>query len=322
MNFESPVVETAAEHVSTLIPVAAPDATAGEVRRSLLGKRFECATDVAICEDGKLRGLLRIEDLLAAPDAAVLKNLMDADPPVVASGVDQEAAAWKAVQHGESSIAVADEGGRFLGLVSPRRMLTVLLQEHEEDLARAAGFLKGVSMARSSTDEPLHRRLRHRLPWLLVGLAGAVAVAGLVGSFEGKLADNLLLAFFIPGIVYLADAVGTQTETLVIRGLSVGIPIGRIVVRELLTGAVVGALLALLSFPIVSWGWGRDDVALAVALALACACSVATVVAMALPWILDRLGTDPAFGSGPLATVIQDLLTIVIYFVIAMNLVK
>jgi magnesium transporter len=86
---------------------------------------------------------------------------------------------------------------------------------------------------------------------------------------------------------------------------------------ELLTGLMIGIFLALVSFPLLLWRWGQPDVALGVSLALLAACSVATLIAMILPWILDRFGLDPAFGTGPLATVIQDLLSIVIYFAIA-----
>jgi magnesium transporter len=73
----------------------------------------------------------------------------------------------------------------------------------------------------------------------------------------------------------------------------------------------------LVAVPVVLWRWGATDVALVLGLSIFAACSIATVVAMALPWILDRFDLDPAFGSGPLATVIQDLLSIVIYFAIA-----
>jgi magnesium transporter len=126
-----------------------------------------------------------------------------------------------------------------------------------------------------------------------------------------------LLAFFVPGIVYMADAVGTQTETLVVRGLSIGISIREIVRRELLTGLLVGVLLAAVFVPVGLWRWGEPQVTAAVALSLLVTCSIATVVAMALPWLLHRLGRDPAFGSGPLATVIQDLLSVLVYFLIA-----
>jgi magnesium transporter len=131
----------------------------------------------------------------------------------------------------------------------------------------------------------------------------------------------VVIAFFMPGIVYMADAVGTQTETLVIRGLSVGIPIAGVVRRELLTGLGVGVALAALFFPFSLVAWGQLDISVAVTLALFAACSTATVVAMALPWMFHRLGRDPAFGSGPLATVIQDLSSLLIYFALAIALV-
>jgi magnesium transporter len=143
----------------------------------------------------------------------------------------------------------------------------------------------------------------------------------LIEGFEETLRTQLALAFFLPGVVYLADAVGTQTETLVVRGLSVGVPIRGVVGREALTGVVAGIILAALFFPAAQLMWGNPGVAATVAIALFAACSIATVVAMGLPWLLHRLGRDPAFGSGPLATVIQDLLSIAIYLAAARLLV-
>jgi magnesium transporter len=161
------------------------------------------------------------------------------------------------------------------------------------------------------------RRYWHRLPWLLLGLAGALVSAVLIGAYQQELEANVLLALFIPGIVYMADAVGTQTETLIIRGLSVGVTVRKVVKRELLTGALVGLTVAAAFFPLAWWRWGDLDVAVTAALALLAACSTATIVAMGLPYLLDRLGKDPAYGSGPLATVIQDLISILVYFAIA-----
>ena len=164
------------------------------------------------------------------------------------------------------------------------------------------------------------RRLWHRLPWLVFGLAGAFLAADIVSSFQHQLEENVILAFFLPGIVYMADAVGTQTETLIVRGLSVGVSIREVVRQELLTGLLVGLALALAFVPVAMWRWGDGDIVVAVALALFTACSIATLIAMSLPWLLHHLGKDPAFGSGPLATVIQDLLSVLIYFIIAVNL--
>jgi magnesium transporter len=150
---------------------------------------------------------------------------------------------------------------------------------------------------------------------------GALISAEVVAAFEVKLQAHLILAFFIPGIVYLADAVGTQTETLVIRGMSVGIPVERMFWRESVTGVLIGVVLAGLCFPVVLARWGRGDVALAVAAALLGACSVASAVATLMPWALRSMRQDPAFAAGPIATVVQDLLSMLIYLVICRALI-
>ena len=309
--------DTAMAHACTQVPVVSPAARAGEIWASLRGRRYESATHLVVCEGDQFRGILRIEELLVAPAEAAVHTLMDADPPVVAPGIDQEIAAWQAVRHRESALAVVDASGRFVGLIPPHRLLAVLLEEHEEDLARIGGFLKDTAAVRHASEESVPRRVWHRLPWLLLGLAGALVAADLVGWFEAQLRVQVMLAFFLPGIVYLADAVGTQTETVVVRGLSVGVRLRQVVGRELLTGLVIGVALGLIALPLVWWRWGEGALAVGVALSLLAACSTATVAAMSLPWLLDRLGLDPAFGSGPLATVVQDLLSIVIYFAIA-----
>jgi magnesium transporter len=233
-----------------------------------------------------------------------------------------EAAAQQMVVRGQPAVAVSDREGRFLGLVPATRIAAVLLVEHDEDLARIGGYRSSSRRARRAAEESLSRRLWHRLPWLIVGLAGAMASALIVGAFEEQINDVVLLAFFVPAVVYMADSVGTQTETLLIRALSADVDLRRVVRRELLTGVLLGAAVAVLFYPFALIGWGDGDVALGVSLALLCSCSIATAVAMALPIALRRLGFDPAFGSGPLATVIQDLLSIAIYFAIAVPLVS
>jgi magnesium transporter len=306
--------DTIAGHVSSRVPIATPDASVRDIRRSLIGGRFDTAAAVAVCDEGVLRGLISNEKLLASPDGNRASEIMDAAPPAVTPGVDQERAAWIAVEREEAILAVVDDAGRFLGLVPPYRLLTVLLREHDEDMARLGGFLHDATTARAASRESLLRRYRHRLPWLLIGLAGALIATAIVGSFERQLEANVMIAYFIPGIVYMADAVGTQTETILVRGLSVGVSIREVVRRELLTGLLVGVTLSLLFFPVALLWWHETDLVIATSLALLMACSIATVVAMILPWLIHRLGGDPAFGSGPLATVLQDLGSVLIYF--------
>lgn len=310
------------EYLITDVAVCGPSDTIGEIRSRLKGRRYESVADVAVCAEGSgLLGLIPVERLVAADDDERAADLMDADPPVVAPGLSQEQAAWKAVRHGESSLAVVGPTGRFRGLVPPARLLGALLRDHDEDFARLGGYLASTASARHATEEPLRLRLWHRLPWLLLGLLGSAVAAWMVGGFEAEISDDVRLAFFVPGVVYMADAVGTQTETLVIRGLSVGASLRRSFRLEALTGLMMGLLLAAVTFPTVWLVMGSADLAAAVAIALFAACAVATLVAMTLPWLMGVAGKDPAFGSGPLATVIQDLLSLVIYFVVAVTIV-
>jgi magnesium transporter len=89
---------------------------------------------------------------------------------------------------------VVDGSGHFVGL-------SALLTEHDEDLARLDGFLGAADSVRSASEERVTRRLWHRLPWVLIGLAGALLSAGVVGAFEQALERQVLLAFFVPGVV-------------------------------------------------------------------------------------------------------------------------
>jgi magnesium transporter len=308
--------ETAAQHLVTRVPTAAPDESAGALLARLAGQRFDCAEGICLVGPaGELVGLVPLTRLLAAAPDAKLADLALRPPPAAAPEADQETVASLAIRHGVAALPVVDGAGRLLGVVPPQALLEVLRHEHVEDLHRLAGIRRESMQARVALEAPPLRRVRDRLPWLLAGLAGSSVAALLVARFEETLRSRLALAFFVPGIVYLADAIGTQTEAIAVRGLSLShAPIQRLLLGELRTGILLGVVLGALSaLPI--WLWLGDlRLALAVGLALLGAGAVATTIGFAFPWLLARLGRDPAFGSGPLATVIQDVLSLAIYF--------
>lgn len=298
------------------VPTFASSQTVAEARRAMAGQSFDFV-DVVVLDQGRLIGLVAASRLLEAGEEALLGELAEPDPAVIRPGDPEEPAAWAMVRRRQGALAVVEADGSFVGLVPPHALVGRLLAQHDEDAARLGGYLASSGRARLSAEEPVRRRLLHRLPWLLVGLVGAMASAVLVGSFEAQLDKKVLLAFFVPAVVYMADAVGTQTETLLIRGMSAQIDMRKVIRRELLTGVLIGILIGLAFFGFALIGWGDFDVALAVALALTASCSIATSVATVLPRLLARLGSDPAFGSGPLATIVQDLLSIAVYLAIA-----
>ena len=308
--------ETAARHLARRVPTASPDSGAGEARERLAGMLWDATELVCLVEaDGRLVGVVPLARLLAAPAEARLATLALPRTPSVPPDADQERVASVALRSGVSAVPVTDAGGRLLGVVPAQALLEVLRHEHVEDLHRLAGVAHESMQARDALEAAPLLALGQRLPWLLVGLAGSALTALLMASFEAELKARLTIAFFVPGLVYLADAIGTQTEAIVVRGLSLEhAPIRRLLLGELGTGLLLGLVLgALCALGVLVWL--RDaPLALAVGIALTAAGGVATTIGLALPWALARLGRDPAFGSGPLATVIQDVLSIAIYF--------
>ena len=312
-----PQLGIARERATRCVPTARADQPVAEVRAALADRQFDYAGAVAVLDGERLAGIVLIEQLLRAPGQEDLGDLMDSAPPTIGVDSDEEEVVWQMVDRGEPTVAIEENDGTFHGLIPPSQLLGVLLADHDQDLARLGGYLDGAEDARDAAQETVLRRLWHRIPWLLLGLAGAMASAVIVSGFEAQLNQTVLLAFFLPAVVYMADAVGTQTETVLIRGLSVGIDLKAVARRELATGLVVGSLMAAAFLPFALIAWGDAEVALTVGLALVASCSIATVVAMVFPWLFDHFGMDPAFGSGPLATVVQDLLSIAVYLATA-----
>ena len=299
------------------VPLAGKEDRAGDVRERLARQSFDSVDQVVILEAGKFAGTVPLRVLLAAPAATPMERLVARDPPVFEPGASHEVVGRRMVAGGHSDAVVVDAENRFLGVVPGHRLLRGLLASHDEDLARLGGYLASTRRARAAAEEPVARRLWHRLPWLMVGLIGAMFSAVIVGSFETQLEETVLLALFLPAVVYMADAVGTQTETVLIRGFTAGIRVKDVIRREFATGALIGVFVGVAFYVFARLGWGDEDTALAVGLALFACCAIATTVATVLPSLLQRLGTDPAFGSGPLATIVQDLLSIAVYLAIA-----
>ncbi|MEJ5338633.1 MAG: magnesium transporter [Aquificaceae bacterium] len=307
--------ETAKALAVVDVPIAHPENTVEETIERILGKKYVSASHIVVLEGGKLVGIVTAEDLFSAGPEDRIGGIMDSDPPRVSPDTDQEVVAWQAVQKGEYAMPVVDHYGYFLGLIPPFTLLRVLLQEHEEDLSKMAGILGPDNMAVSYGSADLGRRVLYRLPWLLAGLVGGFLAAGVVGMFEKELERHVALAFFIPTVVYLADAVGTQTEALIVRALALRIPVD--IGRETKTSSAIGLALFFFSFFAVSIFWKDMKIALVVSLAILLASTAAGFVASLLPMFLKRLGSDPAHGSGPLATVLQDIISVFVYFLVA-----
>ncbi|KKU64147.1 MAG: CBS domain containing protein [Candidatus Amesbacteria bacterium GW2011_GWA1_47_16] len=157
-----------------------------------------------------------------------------------------------------------------------------------------------------------------RLPWLLLGLLGGMTATVMISRFETVLTNNIHLAFFVPIIVYMSDAVGTQTETMYVRSLArEKVDFFNYLKKELLSGIFLGLLMGGLIGG-ATWLWLRlPETAVTVGLAMMINVTLAPVVAMGVSELLRKSRVDPALGAGPFATVIQDFISLLIYFVVA-----
>ena len=305
-------------HLVASFARARPEETAGAVLARIAAEKPASVELVLVVRaDGRLCGVVPLQRLFAANGNTALAKIQDPKFPQVRPKEDQEHAASLALHYGADALPVVDDAGRPLGVMPAQALLQVLRREHVEDIHVLAGIRRESSQARHAIEDPPLRRLQHRLPWLLVGLAGSALATLAMAGFESTLSRHIAIAFFVPGIVYLADAIGTQTEAVAVRGLSLTrAGIGHLLAGELRTGMLIGACLGLISFVPVYLLLADAKLAGAVATAIFAAGTAAAGLGMLLPWLIARSGRDPAFGSGPLATVIQDILSLLVYFAV------
>ncbi len=165
--------------------------------------------------------------------------------------------------------------------------------------------------------EDLWLLVRMRLPWLVVGLIGGIAVSYFISRFEEALSHNIALAFFLRFIVYMADAVGNQAETIYVRNSArAHANFSVYLAKEIGAGIILGLIFGLAIW-IFADVWIGPEIALTVGLAMLANVTIAPVIAILVSQFLLREHRDPALGAAPFTTVLQDFLSIVIYFFIA-----
>jgi len=307
--------ETVGGHVVASVLRAWPGERARQVLARLASEK-PLSVELVLVADahGRLIGAAPLARLVALDGDDPIDKAVERDFPRVRPDTDQEHAASLALHHGVDALPVVDDEGCALGVMPAQALLQVLRQEHIEDLHVLGGIQREASKARHAIDDPPMRSVQHRLPWLVAGLGGSALATAAMAGFEETLERTIAVAFFVPAIVYLADAIGTQTVVIAVRGLSLTRSgIAHLIGGELRTGMLLGAILAIISFPFVLWVFRDARLAGAVATALFVASSIAAIIGIAFPWALAKMRRDPAYGSGPLATIVQDVLSLLVY---------
>lgn len=264
------------------------------------------------------------ERLIGVVDIAVLllhrreKKIADLVQPVVTKvqpDVDQEHVAQLFKKYGIFSLPVVDREGRLLGRILHDDVIDVVVEEAEEDALKQAG---------TSSEELLHRDrvfaiARVRLPWLIVTLMGSLVSAELIHLYSGVLSASIVLASFVPVITAMGGNVGTQSATILTRGIATGRvdlrDLVRIVLRELRVGLVMGLVCgaAVGGISVLFFSNGKLALGLVVFAAMVCAMTAAATVGTLAPALMKRAGIDPAIASGPFVTTANDGIGIIIY---------
>ncbi len=257
-------------------------------------------------EDRQLRGVLSMRDLILSPPKTPIREILRRDVVTVPVDADAEEVARIFDRYHFLALPVVDAEGRLLGIVTFDDVIDAIREEETEDMQR----LVGVAPEDKALD-PWHESLRRRLPWLLINLVTAFAAAAVVALFEGTIAKVTALAVLMPIIAGQGGNAGSQTVTVVVRGIALGeVRPGegwRIVLKEGLLGAIhgliIGAIVALIAYL-----WQGDPMLGAVvALAMIFNLIMAGVFGALIPLGLRFLGADPALASTIFLTTVTDI---------------
>ncbi len=266
----------------------------------------------------KLKGIFSIKECFSHKKESLVDDIMQKHIIAAKPHTHQENVGLQALTHGLKQVPVVEESGVFLGVIQYDVIMKVLDREAVENALRASG-ISGKDAYDNLSNMTLWVSLKHRLPWLLIGLIGGLLTAKIVGGFEETLRQNIILAAFIPLVVYMADAARTQMEAFIIRDLAMDPKLAfvKYVTRQfpviVITGLITSLLLAISGMAL--YGSREIGIVLGAALFLAIISSVLT--GLIIPFFFSKMKLDPAYASGPIGTIVQDLLSVTIYFAIA-----
>ena len=260
-----------------------------------------------INKENVLKGVVSLRDIVCNDFDTKISEITNTNVISVPYYMDQEEVASKFEKYGFMTMPVVDENNKILGIVTVDDIVEVMQEETTEDIHRLGGVDE-----EEKVDGSLRDSVKSRLPWLIVNLITAILAASVVGAFEGTISQVVTLATFMPIVAGMGGNAGTQSLTIVVRGIALGELDKdngmRIFIKELLvglvTGIVIGAIIAVLGFI-----WERNFVfGIVIGVAMILNMMVATMSGFIVPVILKKLKVDPALASAVFVTTVTDVL--------------
>ncbi len=274
----------------------------------------------AIDEYGKLVGVSSLRQLVVVKPDTPLKDFMTTNVFSVQTSMDQEEVAKIVARYDILAVPVVNEINQLVGIITVDDVIDIIREEATEDILKMAGvsgeeFIETQSVARST---------RIRLPWLFASCIGGIIAFFVINHFEGSLTKLAYLAAFIPVIMGMGGNIGTQSSTIVVRGLATGRLNKRdtwaVVLKELSIGFILGAVYGILIGSVAQIQYSTFKVALSVGLAVISSMSIAALVGSLVPMGFARINVDPAVATGPFVTTAIDIFSVYFYFAIATSL--
>ncbi len=270
-------------------------------------------------EDDRMVGVASLRALATTPSDTLLKNIMVKRVHSVRPDTDQEEVAQIVARYNYLAVPVLDGDDHLLGIVTVDDVVDVIREEATEDFLQMAGAGKDREILLKSSWE----NARARLPWLFASWIGGIIAVSIIGTFEYMLENIIALAAFIPVIIGMGGNIGTQSSTIIVRGMATGrIEIGnemKILFKEIRVGLILGVLYGLLLGIFANFRFLDADPLLGfvVGLSICCSMLIATAVGTFIPLVLRKLDIDPAIATGPFVTTSIDILGVLLYFLIA-----
>jgi magnesium transporter len=270
-------------------------------------------------EYGKLVGVSSLRQLVVvAPDTS-LKEFMSTDVFSVRTDMDQEEVARIVARYDILAVPVVDDANRLVGVVTVDDVIDILRKEATEDILKMAGVGEEFVETKS-----IFKSTRIRLPWLFASCVGGLFAFFIIGKFESSILKYAYLAAFIPVIMGMGGNIGTQSSTIVVRGLATGRlnvrDIWSVVLKELSIGVILGFVYGALIGSVAQLRYSMVALAISVALAVVSSMSIAALVGSLVPMAFARINIDPAVATGPFVTTAIDIISVFFYFKIATTL--
>ena len=270
-------------------------------------------------DDNRLVGVVSLRALATTPSDTNLKDIMIKRVHSVRPETDQEEVARVVAQYNFLAVPIIDPDERLLGIVTVDDVVDVIREEATEDFLQMAGAGKDREILLKSSWE----NARARLPWLFASWIGGIIAASLIGAFEHMLESIIVLAAFIPVIIGMGGNIGTQSSTIIVRGIATGrVDVGcelKLILKEMRVGLILGVLYGLLLgfFADFSFEDAPSNLGIVVGLSICASMLLAATIGTVTPLILRKLDIDPAVATGPFVTTSIDILGVLFYFVIA-----